>query len=246
VSGETPGITVLPGKPPELVVWDDLSPCPYLPAHTARLPLRLPCRRLRRGEVDARLAAGDRRQGFVLYRTACPDCRACEPIRIDVGKFAPTRSHRRTLRRGDAELHVTVAKPEVDARRVEIYNLHKSGRGLGDGHHALDADGYRDFLVNTCCESFEIGFSRRDQLVGVAVVDRGQVALSAVYCCYDPAEARIGIGTYSILKQIGMCREFGIRYLYLGLYIAQCRAMAYKARFCPHERLIDGSWQQFG
>jgi arginyl-tRNA--protein-N-Asp/Glu arginylyltransferase len=246
MSREQVGLTVVSGKPPELVVWDELSPCPYLPGRIARLPLRLPCRRLRRIEVDQRLAAGDRRQGFVLYRTACPGCAACEPLRIDVADFRFSRSQRRVLRRGDGMLSLVVGDPVVDQRRVELYNLHKTGRGLSDGHPPLDREGYRDFLVNSCCDSFELRFLRDGGLVGVAVVDRGLTSLSAVYCCYDPGQSRLSIGTYAILKQIQLCRELGVRYLYLGLYIEQCPAMAYKRRFLPHQRLLSGRWRCFG
>jgi arginyl-tRNA--protein-N-Asp/Glu arginylyltransferase len=246
MSREQVGLTVVAGKPPELVVWDEPGPCPYLPGRIARLPLRLPCRRLRRIEVDERLAAGDRRQGFVLYRTACPGCRACEPLRIDAAEFRFSRSQRRVLRRGDAVLTLAVGQPQVDERRVELYNLHKIGRGLSDGHPPLDWDGYRDFLVSSCCDSFELRFLRGRQLVGIAVVDRGLTSLSAVYCCYDPGQSRLSIGTYSILKQIQLCRELGVRHLYLGLYIEQCQSMAYKGRLRPHERLLGGRWQRFG
>ena len=31
----------------------------------------------------------------------------------------------------------------------------------------------------------------------------------------------------------------------LGLFVEGCEAMAYKARFLPHERLVDGEWRVF-
>ncbi|HYJ08439.1 MAG TPA: arginyltransferase, partial [Polyangiaceae bacterium] len=77
------------------------------------------------------------------------------------------------------------------------------------------------------------------------IVDRSSEALSAVYCYYDPAHERLGLGTYSILKQLELCRMWGLRYLYLGLYIAESVHMRYKARFQPHERLLDGRWVEF-
>jgi arginyl-tRNA--protein-N-Asp/Glu arginylyltransferase len=33
--------------------------------------------------------------------------------------------------------------------------------------------------------------------------------------------------------------------LYLGLFVAECSSMAYKARYLPHERLYDGQWVVF-
>ena len=239
-------LRVLPGSPPELVVYDKPGPCPYFADRIARLPLRLPARALRREELEDRLETGDRRQGLVLYRTACPACVACEPIRIDVRRFALRRAHRRILKSGEQRLTTEIGPPLADERRVELYNRHKTGRGLTDRQEPIDLDGYRDFLGSTCCDTFELRYSVDRELIGVAVVDRGSSSLSAVYCYYDPAYEQLSPGTFSILKQLELCRRWGLTYLYLGLYIADSEAMRYKARFRPHERLIAGAWTAFG
>lgn len=233
------------GTPPELVVYDREQPCPYLPDRVSRLPLRLPSRPLTGGELDQRLSCGDRRQGFVLYRPRCPSCVACEPIRIRAREYELDRREQRIVRRGDERLTVVSGPPRVDRRRVEIYNLHKQGRNLRDGQPPIDAEGYRDFLVATCCDTFELAFYYDKLLVGVSVVDRSDKAMSAVYTCYDPAFSGLSIGTYSILKQLSLCLNEGLDYLYLGLYIESSSKMAYKAAFLPHERRIDGEWRRF-
>lgn len=230
------------GSPPELVVHDEPGPCPYLEQRTSRLPLRIPTRPLSGRELGQRLAVGDRRQGIFLYRTECPSCAACEPIRLDVERFRPGRTLRRTLRKNDALLRIEVGPPEVSERRIALYNAHKEQRGLDSGRAPLDAAGYREFLVLSSCTTFEIRYHLGEELVGVAVVDRAEDALSAVYCYYDPALSQLGLGNYSILKQLELCRGFGLRYLYLGLYIRESAHMSYKARFVPHERLLDGRW----
>jgi arginine-tRNA-protein transferase len=238
-------IPLVPGDPPELVVFDELTRCPYLTERTARMPLRLPLRELSRPELEVRLGEGDRRQGVVLYRTDCPSCRACEPIRVDVASFAPSRNDRRVRRLAERTLRYEIGPPENDARRVELYNLHRIGRGLADDPTPIDRRSYQEFLVASCCESFELRYYSGDTLLGVAVTDRGEDSLSAVYCYYDPKYAPLGIGTYSILTQIELCRRWNLRWLYLGLYIAESRRMRYKARFFPHERLLDGRWVRF-
>jgi leucyl-tRNA---protein transferase len=235
-------VRIVPGHPPELVVHDHPSHCPYLPDRPARMPLRLPARSLRADELDQRLAAGDRRQGVVLYRTECPECAACVPLRLDVGKFAPSRTHRRTIRRGDQSLTVELGPPTLDDRRVQLYNRHKILRALGDENGLIDQDGYLAFLVETCCDSFEMRFFRDDELVGVAIVDRGFTSMSAMYCFYEPQLNKLSIGTYAILKQLDLCRRWGMRYLYLGLYVEGSATMAYKARFFPHQQRRDGRW----
>ncbi len=133
----------------------------------------------------------------------------------------------------------------VDDVRIALYNRHKRARGLANDEQSIDSDGYYTFLADSCTDSFELRYLLDGQLVGVAVVDRGADALSAVYCYYEPSLARLSLGTYSILKQIELCRRWSLRFLYLGLWIAECRAMSYKIGFLPHERRQDGVWRRF-
>ncbi len=224
---------------------DAASSCPYLEDTTARLPLRLPIRALRRSEFESRLAQGDRRQGLLLYRTACPDCQACEPIRLDVDTFEPGRTQRRTLRKTGAEVETTVGPLEPSEEKVELYNRHKHGRDLAVGESEIDLDGYRAFLGESCCDTFEIRYHNRGRLVGVAITDRSDSALSAVYCYFEPDLPQFGLGTFSILTQVELARRWGLQHVYLGLYIRDCPSMAYKARFLPHERRKAGRWVTF-
>ncbi len=242
----TPRLRVVASQPPELVVYDEPGPCSYLSDQIWRLPLRLPVRPLTREEFGARLAAGDRRQGRLLYRTACPSCQGCEPIRLDVQRFQPDKTQRRVLRRGDRVVRMTIGQPTVDPQRVRLYNLHKHGRDLAAGERYTSAEAYRSFLGETCCETFEMRYQVKDELIGVAIVDRADDALSAVYFYWNPAFQALSPGSYSIMKQIELCKRLGLRYLYLGLYIGACKPMAYKGRFLPHQRLIGGEWREFG
>lgn len=238
-------LSIHPGSPPELVVHDGLSPCPYLPGQVARLPLRLPTRDLTHEEFEERLRAGDRRQGVLLYRPQCPSCRACEAIRLDVEQFRARRTHRRILERGRRALSIGWGRPEADERRVELYNLHKQHRGLDADQEPISLEHYEEFLGKSCCDSHELRLHQGQRLVGVAIVDRASDSLSAVYCYYDPECERYSLGTLAILLELEQCRRWGLRHLYLGLYVGGCEAMEYKARFLPHERLVQGRWQAF-
>lgn len=228
--------------PLEVVVFDETEQCPYLPDRLARLPLRLPLAPLGGDQLDERLAAGDRRNGRFLYGTQCPHCQECEPIRLSVDDFQPDATQRRVLRRGDRELTLSIGRPIVDAQRVQLYNLHQVGRGLSSGRR-VDLAEYAAFLVETCCDTLEFQYLLDDQLVAVAIADRGASSLSAVYCYFDPSLSRLSLGSYSILKQVEMCRQWKLPHLYLGYYIARNAHMIYKARYKPHERLRNGRWE---
>ena len=224
---------------------DAASACPYLDDETARLPLRLPIRALRRSEFGTRLGEGDRRQGLLLYRTACPECQACEPIRLDVERFTPGRSQRRTFKKTSAVVEAVLGPLEPTEEKVALYNRHKLGHKLSAGETEIDIDGYRAFLGESCCDTFEVRYLHKGRLVGVAITDRSDTALSAVYCYFDPALPQLGLGTFSILTQVDLARRWNLQHVYLGLYIRDCSAMAYKARFLPHERRLGGTWTTF-
>jgi len=236
----------LAGNPPEWLVSDTPIRCPYINGQTARLPLRLPVRPLRADEFSHRLQEGDRRQGLLLYRPHCPTCHACEAIRIDVEAFEPNKTQRRVFRRGEATIHTQIGRPTVTAEKVALYNRHKIERDLLVGNELVDASSYEQFLVETCTDTIELTYHYAGRLIGVAIADRASDALSAVYCFYDAHYARVSPGTFSILKQIALCRLWGLQYLYLGLYVAACTSMSYKADYLPHERLIDGVWRGVG
>jgi arginine-tRNA-protein transferase len=233
-------------QPLEIVVFDSAHACSYLPGRTARLPYRHPMSMLTPEQFDQRLAEGDRRSGVFLYRTQCPACRACQPIRLDVERFRPDATQRRMQRRGDALLHVEIGEPVVDERRVRLFNLHRDGRGLASGDSPLDQQSYTEFLTDTCCQTLEFSFWHDGRLVASAIADAGQEALSAVYCFYDPSFKLLSLGTYSVLREVEFCRATGRQYLYLGFFIAESPHMSYKARFRPHQRLMDGQWREFG
>ena len=230
----------------EVIAFDSPHPCSYLPERTALLPLRFQRVNVMPEEFDACLEAGDRRTGRFLYRTACPECQACEPIRLDLETFQPNRTQRREWRKGNDLLTVRIGLPIVDQQRVRLFSLHQSVRGLGCGEEDLvDEDSYREFLASSCCRTLEFGYYVGQKLVAIAIADSGATSLSAVYCFYDPRDRGVSLGTYSVLRHAEYCRQTGRRYLYLGFYIAQSPHMSYKARFHPHQRLIGGQWRDF-
>ena len=232
-------------NPPEIVVFDAPHPCSYLPGRTARLPHRHPVQRLAPEEFDQRLAEGDRRTGVFLYRTQCPQCRACEPIRLDVPRFRPNATQRRIARKGNDLLSVRVAEPTVDEQRIELFNAHREVRGLAAGDAPIDEASYAEFLTLSCVPTLELSYWHAGRLVAVAIADAGRHALSAVYCYYDPHFRLLSLGTYSILRQVALCRASGRQHLYLGFYVAESPHMSYKASFRPHQRLVGERWVDF-
>jgi arginine-tRNA-protein transferase len=235
----------LPLVPPEIVVHDSEEACVYLPGRRARQPLRMPVRPLTGAEFDARMAAGDRRAGPLLYNQACPACAACEPIRIGVRTFAPSRSQRRAYAKAEAAVTVRLGPIDADDARVALYRAHGRGRELDHDGPPIDTSGYESAFAMSCVEGFEVRYEVAGRLAAVAITDRGARSLSAVYTFWDPAHAALSLGTFSILTQLALARRWGLDWLYLGLAIRENHSMAYKLAFMPYERRLAGTWHRF-
>jgi len=225
----------------EQLVHDEQESCPYLEGQVARMPLRWQLRGLSGQELDAALAQGDRRVGRMLYRTGCPACNACQPLRVLVDDFRPSKSQRRVWRK-NGDLKVTVGAASFTEEKLELYNRHKLERDLSKDGQPMTRRGYEGWFLNSCVQTVEMCFELEGRLVGVSIVDVGARDTSSVYHFFDPSHAKRSLGTFSALVEISWSRGRRGRYHYMGLYVGECQQLAYKAQYRPHERYIDGVW----
>jgi arginine-tRNA-protein transferase len=227
------------------LVYDGLQRCPYIDGQIARMPLYRQLRRLTLDEADLRFANAERRVGTCLYRTACPTCVACRGLRVIVDDFKPTKSQRRVQNRWAGRLRTEIGRPTLEPEKLALFNRHKLERGLAseeDGE--MSAVGYYSWLVHSCVHTVEMRYFFDDELVGIGVVDVGRTSASSVYFYFDPDHSKLSPGVFSVLQEIELCRRTGRRHLYLGLFVEDCRHLAYKADYYPHEQLLDGDWRR--
>ena len=230
----------------DIVIIDETEACPYLEGETARMPLRMPIGKITHEQADVRLAEGHRRTGEFVYQTQCPTCSACQPIRLDCFEFEFSKNQRRLLSRSESRFGQFIGPLMADDERVALFNKHRRQRGLAKHDNDIDIEEYVWGFVRSCFDSFEISYRTTEgRLVCLAVCDRGENSLSAVYTFFDPGIPNESLGTYSILKQIEFCKREKIRHLYLGYYVEDSPHMNYKSRFMPHERLVAGQWERF-
>jgi leucyl-tRNA---protein transferase len=211
----------------------------------ARMPLYRQLQPLSLAEADVRFANAERRVGACLYRTACPTCSECQGIRVVVDDFKPTKSQRRVWNRWKS-VRVEYGPVTVSDQKLELFNRHKMERGLtDDGADGMSSSGYEGWLGRSCVPSMEMRYYVEDQLIGVGIVDLGIEGMSSVYFYFDPAPevSKLSPGVYSVLREIDLCRKTGRSYLYLGLYVADCARLSYKANYNACERMRDGAWE---
>ncbi len=187
---------------------------------------------------------GFRRSGDLVYRPHCRICTACIPIRVPVRRFWPDRSQRRNLR-NNSDLEIIRKAPEFDEDHYRLFRRYLTARHEDGNMANLSPQEYMAFLGSHWADTTFVEFKSREKLLAVAVVDRLDRGLSAVYTFFDPAQAERGLGTQAVLWQIGEARRLGLEWLYLGYWIGDCRKMNYKTRFRPLEALIGEHWKGF-
>lgn len=217
-------------------------PCSYLPGRMARSLVATPNERVDTPVYSRLIHQGFRRSGLYNYRPQCTQCEACVPVRLIVDAFKPNRSQRRTWK-AHADLNVMVCEMGYDAEHHDLYVRYQSSRHTGGGMDQDDREQYERFLLQSHVDSHLIEFREGSKLRMVSLIDKVADGLSSVYTFYDPDLPRTGFGTYNIVWQAELCKQFGLPYLYLGYWIAQSKKMAYKINFQPLEALIGNKWQ---
>ncbi|MCP3867172.1 MAG: arginyltransferase [Gammaproteobacteria bacterium] len=225
-----------------------LSPeqiCAYLPGKQSRMLFPDPELTINPVMYNALTDMGFRRSGASVYRHECDQCRACTPIRLPVTRFRPRRIQRRTWDK-NRQLEVAVKPAGFDEEQFDLYCRYIGQRHSGSSMASISREQFMNFLACDWCDTRFFEFRHESELVAVAVTDLLPTGLSAVYTFFDPRRATMSLGSYAILWQIHMARQYGLPWLYLGFWIPGCQKMEYKARYRPLQAFHQGKWIEYG
>lgn len=217
--------------------------CSYLPDQQSQNLYPDPTLPMSNSLYSQLIQHGFRRSGDNSYRPHCPDCQACIPVRINIAHFSPSRSQRRCLKRNK---HITTSHhPAVfNPEHFALYRRYLKARHPDAGMDNPTEESYRHFLMSYWSDTHFIEFHDGSKLIGLAVTDYVDDALSAFYTFFDPDYTTQSLGTYAILEQINLAKSLGFSMLYLGYWIENCQKMRYKQNFSGLEGYINQQWQQ--
>ena len=194
-----------------------------------------------RAVYDQLIRRGFRRSGEYVYRPGCTACSACVPVRIQCAAFRPRRTDRRNLA-SNADLEVAYRPARYTEEYFALYERYLGARHPDGGMDDPDPADFERFLLNPWGETLFVEARHEGRLVAVAVTDAISDALSAVYTFFDPDEGARGLGRFSILQQIELCRSLSFAHLYLGYWVDGCRKMQYKTDFRPQQHFDGDAW----
>lgn len=192
---------------------------------------------------DALSHQGFRRSQNVLYRPSCTDCAACLSARIDVSKFAASRTQRRILKR-NTHIMRRATSPWATEDQYALFRTYLDARHADGGMADMDVFEFAAMIEETPIRSRVIEYSspEHDGLVGVCLTDVLEDGLSMVYSFYTPDMPKASLGTWMILDHIDIAINAGLPYVYLGYWVPGSPKMGYKAGFSGLEVYTQGSW----
>jgi leucyl-tRNA---protein transferase len=220
------------------------QPCPYLDGRMERKLFTA-----LQGDGAEQLNQSLSKQGFrrsqnVLYRPSCADCAACLSARIDISRFTPNKSQRRTIRR-NGSLTRKATSPWATEDQYALFRDYLDSRHADGGMADMDVFEFAAMIEETPIRSRVVEYSDTeiDALVGVCLTDVLEDGLSMVYSFYAPSRKSDSLGTYMILDHIEIAREANLPYVYLGYWVPGSPKMGYKAKFAGLEVYKGGEWQ---
>ncbi|HYY16343.1 MAG TPA: hypothetical protein VE965_06835 [Gammaproteobacteria bacterium] len=127
------------------------------------------------------------------------------------------------------------APPDFKHEYFQLYQKYLAARHPGGGMDNPTPQSFMEFLTASWADTIFYEFRLDRHLLAIAVVDRMEDALSAVYTFFDPDHSARSLGRFAILCEIEAARIAGLKWLYLGYWIKECRKMRYKSEYRPFE-----------
>lgn len=165
------------------------------------------------------------------------------PLRIDLGRFAHSKSQRRVLNK-NADLRWEIVPARAGEDVQAMFQRHKQ-RFKSNVPETLFSFLSLENTAGEPCECLEFRALLGDRLIAASFLAIGSVSASSIYGVFDPDFSRRSLGTLTMLREIEHCRAAGRRFYYPGYSTRESSAYDYKKRFSALESLdwTTGEWR---
>ncbi len=149
------------------------------------------------------------------------------PLRVDLDRFALTRSQKRVLAK-NRDTKAVIRPAMIDKARQTLFakHIHRFRENVPSSLF--------DFMsrspASVPCLNLELCIYSKESLLALTYLDIGQRATSAVYAMFDPAESRRSLGIFMMLQSMRVAREKGYRYYYPGYAYREASPYDYKKK----------------
>ena len=112
-----------------------------------------------------------------------------------------------------------VQKPQVTQTHLDLfekYHLHRKVKRDWSHEETTPRHYYMSFVHGHGDFGYEVLYYIEDKLVGVDLIDILPSGISSIYFYYDPDYDQYSLGTYSMLQQITIAKESGLKWIYMG------------------------------
>jgi arginine-tRNA-protein transferase len=150
------------------------------------------------------------------------------PLRVDLSRFALTKSQRRVLRK-NADVAFEIGTAQLSGETTELFERHKTRftdnvpENLGV---FLSAD-----PSAIPCRCLQVRCLLDGRCVATSFFDEGEESTSSVYAVFDPAHGSRSLGIFTLLQEIFWARDHGMRFAYPGYATLGASHYDYKKQF---------------
>ena len=165
------------------------------------------------------------------------------PLRVDIKRFALTRSQKRVLAK-NRDAKIVIRPSFVDDEKEALFEKHRLR--FDENTPTSLSNFLSEFPDSVPCANVEICIYLDEKLCGVTFLDVGERATSGVYAMFDPALPKRSLGILMMLHSIRFSQKQGCRYYYPGYAYREPFAYDYKKRFTGLEYLDwDVGWKPY-
>ncbi|MGL1893122.1 MAG: arginyltransferase [Spirochaetaceae bacterium] len=208
--------------------------CPYIDGNKFRQRYTV-VKDLTGADFDMFLLNGWRHFGNFFFMPNCDNCNACRPIRTLVSEFKASKSQRRNFNKNNNSVEVAFSDLVYSQ---EIYNVYKKHSDVKFDQETTEKEFRESFFKDALMGSSKLSLYKIENiLVGVGFIDISDTGISSIYFCYDTDYRALGLGVFSVIKEIEYAKSIGKSYYYLGYYIEGNKSMEYKNKYTPSEVL---------